>query len=139
VCPTFRKSCSEGAEYNTTTAVADPLTLSNCPELRELEINAWHPGTVELDLISSITSTNIRKITFTQSLAPNRPTVPDHPNWTRLDNSLCRLVDRSECGLRLEVGFRAADARAWWNGELGFKKYLPRFYEKGEASGGWGK
>ena len=136
MCPTFRKSCSEGAEYNTTTAVADPLTLSNCPELRELEINAWHPGTVELDLISSITSTNIRKITFTQSLAPNRPTVPDHPNWTRLDNSLCRLVDRSECGLRLEVGFRAADARAWWNGSWASRSICQGFTRRVRPAAG---
>jgi len=94
---------------------------------------------MELDLISSITSTNIRKITFTQRVASKGQTGPDHPNWTQLDNSLCRLVDRLESGLRLEVEFRAVSARAWWNEELGFKKYLPRFYEKGEADGGWGR
>jgi len=110
--------------------VGNPLSLSNCRELRELRIYALHPGTPELNLISSITSTNIQKIAFTRPYSPPESLPLDHPNWTKLDYSLCQLVDRSECGL--EVEFQALDVQAWWSGELGFKKYLPRFFEKGE-------
>jgi len=120
-------------EYHTD-LVADagnPLTLSNCRKLRELKIYAVHPGTVELNLISSITSTKIQRIAFTRPLTPEEQDIPDHPNWSQLDNLLCQLVDRLDCGLRLEVEFRALNAQEWWSGELGFEKYLPWFHEKG--------
>lgn len=60
----------------------------------------------------------------------------DNSKWTKLDNCLCQLVDRLVCGLQLEVEFQALNTQEWWSGELGFKKYLPRFYEKGGGSGG---
>jgi len=63
----------------------------------------------------------------------------DDFNWTLLDDWLCRLVDQSECGPRLEVEFEALDLQAWWSGELGFKKHLPMFYEKRGVDGGQGK
>jgi len=63
---------------------------------------------------------------------------PHDHNWTKLDNSLCQLIDRLECGVRLEVVFQTLSAQAWWSGELGFKKYLPRFYEKDKAGVGRG-
>ena len=85
---------------------------------------------MELDLISSITSTNIQKIRF--AVSP----VQDRPGWTQLDDSLCRLVDRLECGLRLEMSFRDAAMQKWWTGEQVLEKHLPRFYEKGGISGG---
>ena len=113
-----------------------PLTLSNCRELRELEICPLRLGPVELDLISSITSTNIQRIIFTQCLPPYELPLSDIPHWPILDDSLCRLVDRLECGRRLEVEFRGLNALAWWGGELGFKKCLPRSYEKGVTRGG---
>ena len=107
------------------------MTLSNCRELRELEIYASHPGTMELNLISSITSTKIQRIAFARALTLQGPPALGHSDWAKLDDSLCQLVDQSECGLQLEV-----DEQAWWGGELGFKKHLPRFHEKGEAGGG---
>lgn len=115
------------------------MTLSSCQELRELEIYALRPGTVELNLISSITSTNLRRIAFTQPLTLEGRTILDHPDWIRLDNSLCQLVDRLGCGPQLEVEFQALDAQIWWTAELGFKKHLPRFCEKRKAGVGRGK
>jgi len=44
-----------------------------------------------------------------------------------------------EYGLRLEVEFQALNEQAWWAGELGFEKYLPRFYERGGAGDERGK
>jgi len=89
----------------------------------------------ESNLISSITSTNIQRITFTPPLSHKRQSVPDRPDWTKLDNCLCQLVGRLERGVRLEVVFQALD-RPWWSGELDFEKYLPRVFEKGRVDGG---
>jgi len=121
---------------NSIADLGDPLTLSYCRELRELEIDESCPRIVELNVISSITSTKIQKIKFTRPLSPGETPVSDHPNWTLLDDSLCRLVDQPENGHRLEVEFQAF--QEWWGGELGLKKYLPRFYEKGGTGGGRG-
>jgi len=116
--------------------LGDPLTLSNCRELRELEIYALCPGSAESSLISSIASTKIRRIVFTELLVFEGEPPPDQPNWIKLDDSLCRLIDRLECGARLEVQLQALDGQGWWSGELDFKKYLPRFSEKGGIDGG---
>ena len=59
----------------------------------------------------------------------------DPETRAQLDDSLCQLVDRLEPGLRLEVEFRAFNASVWWRGEQGFKKRLPRSYEKGVRRG----
>lgn len=136
ICPQRYVQCSNNGvaritECNSIEEVGNPLSLSNCRELRKLEIYALSPGTAELNLIASITSANIRMIAFTQPYAPHRRLVSSHHNWTELDNLLCRLVDRSEPGVRLEVKFRALDEQAWWSEERGFRKHLPRFYEKG--------
>lgn len=110
------------------------MTLSGCRELQELEIHALCPGVAEQNLISSITSTNIRRIAFTQSVSPHEEPESENPDWAQLDNSLCRLVDRLESGLRLEVEFRALAKRVQ-RGVLDFKKLLPRFCEKGGVIG----
>ena len=116
-----------------------PVTLSNCQELRELDLSVMHPWRVELGLISSITSTHMQRITFNHPRMYHELPVRDRPDWTQFDDSLCRLVDRSERGLRLEVSFYKPPMQVWWTGELGLKKRLPRFYEKGGVSGGWGR
>ena len=123
----------------TFTDLGNPLTLSKCRELCELEIYALRPGPVELDLISSITSTKIRKIAFTQPLTFEGQRGPHSADWAKLDDSLCRLIDQLESGVQLEVEFQALDAQTRWSGELRFRRFLPRFYEKGEAGVGQGK
>jgi len=132
----FKKPGVRTAERNSVTDMEDPLTLSTCRELRELQICALYLGTMELNLVSSITSTNIQRITFTQPIGFEEPTVPDYCDWAVLDNSLCWLVDRLESGLWLEVEFQAFNLPTWWNGELDCEKWLPRFYERGGVSGG---
>ena len=109
-------------------------------ESSEFETYASRPGTMELHLILSITSTNVQEIIFTQPLKSKKRIASDHPKWFQLDSSLCGFADRLECGLRLEVELRAVNTRTcWWNGGVDLKKYLPMFYEKGEAGGGWGR
>lgn len=110
------------------TGLRKPLTLSNCRELCELEICLQSPENVEPDLVSSITSTNIQKITFTQSLAFCEGCV-ENTYWPRLENSLCRLVDRLRCGHWLEVEFHVYTPQ----NELDFGRYLSRFREKGRV------
>ena len=105
------------------------MTLLNCQELRELELWVGYLWTVELDLILSITSTNLQKITFIRSRV-DEPPPQGHPSWTQLDDCLCPLVERLGCGPQLEVSFYAGDMEEWWSGGSGLEKYLPRFYEK---------
>ena len=109
--------------------VGNPLTLARCRRLQELKINASEPAIAELNLISTIASTSIQRIVFSQTFVSQRLPAPDHPDWTRLDRSLCQLIGGSEQGLLLNVEFQALDTQAWWDGELGFRKHLPRFCE----------
>ncbi|KAF9645178.1 hypothetical protein BDM02DRAFT_3120600 [Thelephora ganbajun] len=106
------------------------LTLSHCRELREFEIYAPRPNDTDLNLISSITPTNIQKIILTHSTAFRFSAA--HTYWTRFDDVLIQLINRSEYKLRLEVEFQGVyDTR----GEKSvLKMYLPRFHEKGRVT-----
>jgi len=115
--------------HNSFTDVDGPLTLSHCRELRELEIRVWHLGTVELNLISSITSMNIQKISLTSSLGFEGFSA-DHTYWTQLDNSLCQLANKSRRKLEMVFGEVEAGAR---DTKPDFQKYIPRFIEKGRV------
>lgn len=115
--------------YNNSFADTRSLpTLSHCRELRELTVFGSLRGTVEPNLISSITSANISKITLVQS-----PTFQERPlghtYWTQLDSSLCKLADQSKCKLRLEIELQGYDV----DEGLNFRKYLPRFHEEGRV------
>ena len=121
--------------WNSGTDLGDPLSLSGCQELRELEIYASRPKDLELALISSITSTRIQRITFAGPLIRERAVENSHI-WPQLDDSLCKLVGRLECGIWLEVEFRALNAQAWWGGKHGFRKHLPKSFEKVVSRGG---
>ena len=112
------------------------MTLSNCQELRELDVYMMNTWTLRLGLVLSITSTNIQRITFHHPSIPHELPEQDRPDWTYFDDSLCRLVDRLESGTQLEVSFYTTAVQEWWTGELSLKKCLPRFYEKGGVSGG---
>ena len=87
------------------------------------------PENSESDLLSSITSTNMQKIIFAQSFAFYGSFV-GNGYWPRLDESLCRLVDRLGCEHLLEVEFRALVVP---DGELDIERYLPMFYKKGRV------
>ncbi|KAF9643054.1 hypothetical protein BDM02DRAFT_3264250 [Thelephora ganbajun] len=59
------------------------LSLSRCPELRQLEVTTAYPQEQEWTLISSITSSaNLRKLIFPQSISPLRQGILENP-WTR--------------------------------------------------------
>jgi hypothetical protein len=82
--------------------------------------------------ISSITSTNLRKLTFS-SLVPLLmwESLLDNPSWTPFDDMVCGLVDRlraSGYANTLEVEFRAVFVEP---GEgMHHEKFLPKFKEK---------
>ena len=101
--------------------------LSHCRELCELEVFALSLNDLELNLVSSITSTNIEKIILTHSTAFRLPT--GHAYWTQLDDILIRLVGRLERGLRLEVAFR--DVTVTWRRRSDLGEHLPMFVKKG--------
>ncbi|KAF9647255.1 hypothetical protein BDM02DRAFT_3188164 [Thelephora ganbajun] len=86
------------------------MLLSCCRGLRELEIAMACPGTKEVDLITSITSTNIRKITFTYLSSVQRLSWYG-VHWGVLDNPLSLLVNRLGCKRQLEVEFRILDVK----------------------------
>ena len=106
--------------------------LSACRELRELEfeISAHTLNEMELEFISSITSTNIEKVIINRSADLDYP-VGDAV-WTQLDDILTKLAERRECKLvRLEV-------ELWGNWSVVVGKefdqkmtYLPKFVGKG--------
>jgi hypothetical protein len=101
--------------------------LSHCLELRELEIVASRLTDAHLNLVSSITSSRIEKITLDRSPAFMLPA--GHTYWTRLDEVFVRLVGRREYKAGLEVVF--AGVVVAWDGKLDLGKYLPMFVEKG--------
>ena len=86
---------------------------------------------MELDLISTITSTHIQKITFCRLdlLVEFVFAAVGRDCWARLDSSLCRLVDRPEYKLRLEVEFRFSRTGKL-TGEPLFGDLLPKIHEK---------
>ena len=61
--------------------------------------------TLVVDLVSSITSTKIRKVTFVHT----RPYMRSL-DWGNLDDPLCRLVDQPGREHEVEVYFRFPDA-----------------------------
>lgn len=110
--------------------------LAHCSELRELEMVIVEMYDWQFNLISSITSKNIRKIvlTFTCML---HPTVGPF-FWPKLDNALTNLVGRLGHEHRLEIELRDVQTLQIENLTLDFNQYLPRFVERGwiTVSGG---
>lgn len=94
------------------------------------------PGTEVLDLISSITSTNIRKVTFVHAL-----NFPISSDWGILDTPLCRLVDQRGCKHEVEVYLRFPDMGAVRvdepTGEPEIVRSLPRLREKSRMRFVW--
>jgi hypothetical protein len=86
---------------------------------------------MELDLISTITSTHIQKISFDclGAWAEFLFTSVGHDYWAQLDGSLCQLVDRPGCKLRLDLEFRFSSTKGSV-GKLLFKERLPKIYQK---------
>lgn len=107
----------------------EPLTLENCRELRELKLRSLE--ITGPDLISTITSTHVQKVTFCRlGSSPERAFAPmGHDYWAQLDSSLFKLVDRPEHELRLYLEFQFSCTREWTGKPL-FGELLPKTHEK---------
>jgi hypothetical protein len=100
-------------------------TLSRCRELRELEVSMSVGGTDDANLISSITSMNIQKITFVYSIS----WAPCRVKWGNLDNALCQLADRPGYKGKLEANFWIVGAGVRVESEVA--KSFAKFGERG--------
>ena len=87
---------------------------------------------MEPDLISTITSMHIQHITFEAlNVYLDRTfTSLGRDYWTRLDHSLCRLVERPGYKLRLDVEFRFSSKRRWTGKPRLIEEYLPKIHER---------
>ena len=115
--------------HNLSTEGKSFLTLSQCRELSEFEAYMIYADDAELDLISSIASTKIKRIIIKYS--PAFELRVGHTYWKKLDNILVRLAERSEYKLTLEVEFRSPYGASDKGQEPDLTRYLPRFVEKG--------
>ena len=80
-------------------------------------------------LLSSITSTELRRVIFFVEDWRIRQIA----EWARIDQSLCRLVDRLRAigyCFALEAEFRLVDIGDY-SGKYDFTQFLPEFSEKG--------
>ena len=116
------------------------MNLPHCPEVRELEFHALYPSQMHLATISTITSVNIWKITFSSYFLPMVPTARhtflSHHCWTSFDNCISALADKLHnlgSKQKLEVQFRSeylvADSFS-----VDYKRFLPKFREKGRVT-----
>ena len=102
--------------------------LSRCRGLQELELSVRSSGTEEMDILSSITSASIRKVSLVRD-----------SSWYNIDcgifdEPLCRLADRLGRMRKLEVDFRILDAGEMKGDETEptvIPNSLVRFREKG--------
>jgi len=92
---------------------------------------------MEANILASITSTRIQKITFVHrpSLWDSLQQEVDWEIWEIFDDPLCQLVEQSECGRELEVDFRFVGVRVMRaDGETRAARIansLAKFREKG--------
>jgi hypothetical protein len=114
----------------------DTPGLSCCPNLRELSFYIIEPYKGEQALISSITSTNFRKLIFNGKFFI-RSSRLDNPSWMRFDDMLCELTDRlRKLGHEhiLEVEFYAEHVYVKHIEGLRHPGVLPKFREKERVS-----
>ena len=124
-------------EHYPTQCLGSPVfsipTLGNLSELRELTCSSSFLVSEEVSLISTITTTNIRKIVFDLLL-------PGHLEdrfWSSLDTELSILVDRlRESGYEhvLELEFRDRPGFAQEASNAGPDWFFPKFREKGRVN-----
>ena len=94
-----------------------------------------YPGPKEAKLVCSITSPNIRKVTFVGESSAGF--LSRGGDWGVLDETLCRLADRLGSKRVLDVDFRLVDTRVMVKGkrapEPEIVDPLARFREKGRV------
>lgn len=106
------------------------MSLSHFRELRELEISIWYSGgqAVPVAVLSSITSTNIRKITLV--CLPGPGVELGRVGLQGYDDALCLLADRLKCKNELEVELRFV-------GDTNVTDFIAKFKEKGRVKTVW--
>jgi len=106
-------------------------TISNFRQLRELELVVSWLNSSHMVPLSSITSLELRKVTFPANYMVIFPQRAEQ--WDTIDKGLCGLVDRLRAtgyGHTLEVELRFTEVRSdVWKHD--FTKFLPKFREKG--------
>jgi hypothetical protein len=110
--------------------------LSRCSNLRQLSFDMRKPREEERSLISSITSTNFRKLILNTKYFI-RDSHLNNPSWIPFDDMLCELIDRLQIsGYRhiLEVEFRPDHVELKEGESLEDQGILPKFREKGRVS-----
>ena len=108
-------------------------TLRSFRQLRELELKVFWLEFPKKVLLSSITSTELRKITFIAEYAAKGVFARKIEGWDLIDAHLCSLVDRLRAvGYHhtLEVELRLMKTGDF-PGKLGFSRLLPAFREEG--------
>jgi len=119
------------------TRVSAPVRLPHCPELRELEFSALYPNPLHMATISTITSINIWKITFSSCPPPMVLHIfLSHRCWTSFDDCISALADNlRKLGSKqtLEVEFRS-EHLAIDPPSVDYKEFLPKFSEKGRVT-----
>ena len=96
-----------------------------------------YPGSEEANLVSSVTSSNIRKVTFVGESSAGF--LSRGGDWGVLDETLCRLADRLGSKRVLDVDFRLVDTEVevMVGGERALEPErvdsLARFREKGRV------
>ena len=111
------------------------MTIGGFQQLQELELAAGHPRSQNyIRLLSSITSTELRKVTFLAKQTRDWIIFAWRmQEWDFIDNALCRLVDRLRAAgycYTLEVELRLTRIGDG-PGTYDFTKFLPEFREKG--------
>lgn len=109
-------------------------TIGHFQQLRELELTVGCQLTWGHErLLTSITSTKLRKVVFSVSPMYARATASTvKRSWASVDTHLCRLVDRlgrAGCRHMLEVEFRPNEDGDGRKHDL--YKFLPKFGKRG--------
>ena len=116
-----------------------PTLLSRCRALQELELDSMLPGGAEVDILSSITSTSIQKISLVLQ-RQHRVISWRGIKWEMFDEPLYRIADRPGRTHKLEVVIRVKKAVTKVNGSAGLARIadsLARFKEKGHIKVIW--
>ena len=110
------------------------VTILEFRQLRELELRLDQPSSLENLPISSITSTELRKIIFRVSYMTNYTAFArSMKDWPPVDELLCQLVDQLHAtrpNHTLEVELRLTGIYGDTEG-YNFNVFLPKFREKG--------
>jgi hypothetical protein len=111
------------------------MTLSHCPELRELEFSGSDPTEDHRATVTSITSLNFRKIKISRpSIAATLRALINDTCWISFDDCISALADKlrglgniEPLELEFQIGRLVVDPLADYNG------FLPKFREKGRV------